>query len=29
MGESDGMLFFSEKEGGKVVKDYIERIVNE
>ena len=28
-GESDGKLCFSEKEGGKVWKDYVERIMNE
>ena len=26
---SDGKLCFSEKEGGKVWKDYMERIMNE
>ena len=28
-GGSDGKLCFSEKEGGKVLKDHMERIMNE
>ena len=28
-GGSDGKLCFSEKDGGKVLKDYVERIMNE
>ena len=29
MRESDGKLCFSKKERGNVLKDYIERIINE